>query len=231
MRHNRKESIMSRFSIIKRLPKKLLLGLAVLALALVAAGGATAGKAEASSSTPYTIEVSFEKVTLKNVDDGVFDHTAEVYGFLWASKLSGSQQFRNLGTPNNSADCTTEWFNGLLSKAPCAKKMGDGTFLFFDTPLCVSQNDNHGGTTGCVAPFFKNNNKFRFTVTANDVGVNFGHLLKDSDDASADDHLCSRGGSVTWSSETELASLNRNTSLTSNWGSGECSVVVNVRRV
>jgi hypothetical protein len=126
---------MTRFSILKRLPKKPLFALAVLAVALVAGGGASVKQADAAGEP--RIRISFDWVKFRNIDDcsagGVNCNVAEVYGFLHVDTAG------NLFLGNtDGGSCEAAW-NGGDATGPCRKTVVSGTkYNFAETSLCYN---------------------------------------------------------------------------------------------
>src|SRR5215207_4114505 len=98
-----------RFHRLGRMPM-LMLAAGVLALALVAIGGATAKRADAATNT-YTLEVSFESLRFTDIDDGLGNNRAELYGFLEANGNAPNSKFHGLmlGTWGNPGVCGADW--------------------------------------------------------------------------------------------------------------------------
>jgi hypothetical protein len=214
------------FNLIKRLPKKPLLGPAVLALALVAAGGGMAKRADAAGT--YTIEVSWDYVHWSSIDDGVFDHTAEVYGTLGAHNNTTAQNaYRMMGNAGHGT-CTAQWPDLYTTKliGPCNKKVDVGPYYYFhQTPLSpfTSANQPAGNYT-------YQNNKVFLQVSAGQ-SLTFIVDLWDYDATSANDPMCRMGGTFTFT-DAQLQTLSVSPTLKSLGASdGTCTVGFQLHRV
>lgn len=224
---------MIRFKLIKRLPKKPLLGLAVLALALVAAGGG-ATPARAQTATSYTIELSFETITFPAIDDCEWSarcSRAELYGTLNGRTTStgvGSQGARNIATWENSAGCENGWILWWDEAAPCLKLVDAGTvYRFAETPMCASNTHLF-----CTGNYQLSNNKIRLTVKPGEQ-IRAGIHLYDYDKLSSDDDACAVTRWVGPFTATELAYLNK-TGLGMGMafnGDAGCTVTFSLKRV
>jgi hypothetical protein len=225
---------MFRFSFIHRWPKQPLLGLAVLAVALVAAGGGVTRKAEAATGV-YTIEVSFESLTFTDIADGLGNNDAELYGTLYVGPYyhAAGEGTRMLGTVNNPGVCGASWAAG---NGACYKTIGEKlAFFFAQTPLCeagVSSSD-------CLQPYFFANNTLRFTTfsvdpTRTDAQVELTIAVKlwDYDRTSANDPMCRVRANVGFTGP-EIPSLDKTLTFHNNpaYDDGDCAVRVRFRRV
>jgi hypothetical protein len=219
------------FSLIKHLPKKPLLSLAVVAVAASAAlGGAT--RPAAAATTPFTIEVSFESVTFSHINDGLGNHDAELYGTLSVQGPgSTGTQRRMLGSELNPGVCGTSWTG---SGGECYKTVNENITNFFSqTRLCAE-----GVNYQCVAPYATGNNKLRFTFWADPaahtpIGFTAYAQLRDYDRSSHDDYMCFAGGGPDLLSN-DLPTLDKTITLaqdSSRSQDGVCSVVVRFHRV
>jgi hypothetical protein len=212
---------MSLFNLGKRLPKKPLLGLAVLALALLAAGGGMAKRADAA--TIYTIEVSWDYAHWSAIDDGILDHTAEVYGTLQADSWTMSEHaYRMLGNAG-AGTCSAQW----SGSGPCNKKVSVGPWYnFAQTPLSSSKSANQ--------PAYKytlDNNKMYFQVAAGNY-LSFIVMLSDYDATSANDPMCQLTGDFKYT-DAQLQTLNYTQMLQqqSATSDGTCEVAIHLRRI
>jgi hypothetical protein len=221
-----------KFNRIGRMPK-LVLALGVLALAVAVSGAAAATKAEAASGT-YTLEISYESVRFADIDDGLANNTAELYGSIGAYKNGGVHEQRMLGSWANPGVCSASW----TGSGQCNKKVSEGITNFFaQTPLCA-QSFNF-----CTAPYATGNNKFRTTMTVDpsssaDVFVAIQFTLMDYD-SGADDILCTNHPNVNpvapWTGlyfqSSQVATLDKTYTLHDNAYDGDCFVTIRVRRV
>lgn len=218
------------FNILKRLPKTPLLGLAVLALtlALVAIGGATAKRADAATNT-YTLEVSFEFLRFTDIDDGVANNRAELYGFLEANGNAPNSKFHGsmIGTWGNPGVCGADW----TGSGQCYKRVDENvTYFFSQTPMCNSSSN----AMFCSTPYATNNNKVRVTMSADptsaaNVAVGISISLYDYDSGS-DDLLCARTTSLNIAS-SKIPTLDQSFDIHDSAHDGDCTVRVRVRRV
>jgi hypothetical protein len=221
-RSKRKEKTMFRFNVIKRLPRKPLIGLALLGLALTMGAGA-AKQAEAGASTPYQIEVTWNGVKWFEIDDGFGNFDFEVYGTVRATNSSsGVSQVRMVGDTGNPGRCSaSDWDGG----GPCTKQVGRRlTYNFFETPLSSSTATGQGGIN-----YSFNNNKVFLTVRPGET-VRFAVRLFDYDATSANDNACIASASYTLS-EAQLQGLHFLSSHTYNDGDANCDVSFTMRRV
>jgi len=221
MRLSEMETTMFRFSILKRLPKTPLLGLAALALAVAAAAGGAAKHADAA--TTYNIEVTFDHVRWSAINDGLGDHTAEVYGELSAdaSGGGGARQLGHGGRTSSSSGWTASnaWSNKKVDVGPA--------FFFAQTPLTASPDLDPP-----TSSYAFNNNKFVVRVAPGARLITRARL-EDYDAASADDNMCMMTGSFTFS-DLQLQTLNKDVSLNpmpDTSTDGSCVVVVHLRRI
>ena len=162
------------FNIVKRLPKKPLLALAVLALALMAAGGGAAQHAQASSTTPYYIEVSYNTVRFDAIDDFSLDcgiilycHKGNVYGTFAAfsaSAAASAHDVRMISAPTPT--CVVDWSNGDPANLACTRRVYSGsTNSFAEVPACaVSRTIASSVPPTCLGPYGKGFNKMVLRV-------------------------------------------------------------------
>lgn len=164
------------------LPKKAILGLAVLGLTL-AAGGASAKQASAGPTTPYTMEVSWNRVKWSEIDDGFANLDFELYGTLHATNLNnGSGGVRMIGDTGNPGRCSSGTWDG---SGPCTKEVGTGlSYYFKDTPLSASTATGQGGIN-----YAYNNNKVYVTMRPGDT-LRLSARLYDYDATSGNDNAC-----------------------------------------
>lgn len=224
---------MFRFNLTKRLPKKPLLGLALLAVALLAAGGGMAKRADAA--TTYTIQVEWQWVHWSAIDDGLGDHTAEVYGTLAAYNNATYQKaYRSLGN-GGKGTCTSNWSGPMNPGDPnvnqwglCNKRVTAGpTYYDFAktrlSPL-ITSNQPDGNYT-------LYNNKVTLQVSAGQ-SLTFVANLKDYDALSANDSMCHVGGSFTFTDAQLQGLYNTGKELKQPIGSsdGTCNVMVALTR-
>ena len=91
---------MLRFSLVKRFPTKPLLGLALLTLALMAAGGGAAQTADAQTAPMGNILVTFDSISFPKLNDCSWlesnCNTADLYGKVTAVSNGGSSGGRLL---------------------------------------------------------------------------------------------------------------------------------------
>jgi hypothetical protein len=218
-----------RFHRLGRMPM-LMLAAGVLALALVAIGGATAKRADAAITT-YTVEVSFESLRFSDIDDGFANNDAELFGTIQSYFYGHDWSRRMIGTINNPGVCGTSW----TGSGQCYKTVDENVTNFFSqTPMC--QADIH---KNCVAPYATGNNKMRFQVTVtpdnyldirtNGISVN----LRDYDKSSDPDTMCY----ITAAAEIrnyEVATLDKTFDFHSNGNTvtdGQCTARVRFHRV
>ena len=210
------------FNILKRLPKKPLLGLALLAVAIGAAAGGAAKHADAA--TTYNVEVTFDHVRWSAINDGLGDHTAEVYGELSADISGfggGARQLGHGGRTSSSSDWTAAnaWSNKKVTEGPA--------FFFAQTPLTASRDLDPP-----TSSYAFNNNKIVVRVAPGARLITRARL-EDYDAASADDNMCMMTGSFTFS-DLQLQTLNKDVSLkpmSDTSTDGSCVVVVHLRRI
>jgi len=217
-----------RFHRLGRMPM-LMLAAGVLALALVAIGGATAKRADAATNT-YTFEVSFESLRFTDIDDGVANNRAELYGFLEANGNAPNSKFHGsmIGTWGNPGVCGADW----TGSGQCYKRVDEGvTYFFSQTPMCNSSSY----AMSCSAPYATNNNKVRVTMSADPtsaatVAVGISISLNDYDSGSSDDLLCAR---LTWLNiaSSKIPTLDQTFDMHDSAHDGDCTVRVRVRRV
>jgi len=216
---------MFRFTLIKRLPKKPMLAVALVAVALLAAGGRAATHADAAST--YTIEVSWDYVHWSAIDDGISDHTAEVFGTLQAGNAAlGQHQFRMMGNAGKGT-CSAQWPDYSANLVgPCNKKVDVGPYYYFaKTPLSASTSANQP-----AGNYTLQNNKVYLQAVAGQ-SLTFIVNLSDYDATSANDPMCQLGGSVSFT-DAQLQTLNANPTLQPNTSSnGTCTVGLHLRRV
>jgi hypothetical protein len=176
-----------KFNRLGRMPM-LMLAAGVLALALVAIGGATAKRADAAIGT-YTLEVSFEFLRFADINDGFANNDAELFGTIdaWLDGSNNSPQLM-IGTYNNPGVCGTSW----TGSGQCYKTVNENVTNFFSqTPMCPADLGEN-----CIAPYATGNNKMRFQVTVTpdnsqlsrsaSISVN----LRDYDKTSGNDRMC-----------------------------------------
>jgi hypothetical protein len=214
---------MNPFKTLKTLPRKPLIGLGLLAVALVAGGGAAAKQADAASS--YTIEVTFDRVRWTSLSDGAFDGTAEVYGHMSANNLHDSKdaQHRQIGSSGVSR-CTSGW----SGSGTCNKQVWAGpSFFLSQTPLANTRLQTN--LPNSAYSFF--NNKVFLTVEPGN-SVELAFKLNDYDSGSANDRVCEAQAYMSFT-DAELQRLNFAKTLTNNSTpqDGVCEVVVALRRV
>ena len=184
---------------LQRLPRKPLLALAVLALALVAGGLGAAQQAAASATTPYQIEVTWNRVKWSEIDDGFGNFDFELYGTLQATNLtSGVSQVRMIGDTGNPGRCRSGTFDG---SGPCFKTVGTGLSYFFsNTPLSANT------TSGQPAINYAfNNHKVVLTVRPGET-FRMSAQLFDYDATSGNDNACITSMSFT-PTEAQLQGL------------------------
>jgi hypothetical protein len=211
-------------NIVKRLPKKSVVGLAVLGIALVAGGGA-AKHAEAAGEG-HTIEVSFETLKFSAIDDGLFDSTAEASGELRVINHNTSEEgIKLFGTAFAKISCSASWIGGA---GQCNKKVDENTTYFFSqTGICTATRG-----LACAGPYFTGNNKvFLHNVKANDQ-ITFHANMFDYDAGSANDNLCNKSASLRFT-DLELRNMNRTFQMNQGGANddGVCTVRFNLRRI
>lgn len=218
---------MIRLNLIKRLPKKPLLGLAVLAVALVVAGGAAARRADAAGT--YNILVSWESVQWTAIDDGGADHDAEVYGTLQANSYSTSQVVKRKMGNDGKGTCTSAWY-GIDGR--CNKKVNVGTpYGFLNTGLSSSTAPNQPASNYTQA-----NNSFKVQAYAQQAtgtaGFFFYANLSDYDAISANDGICQAFGFFNFT-DAQLQTLNTMKFLTGSYSQsdGTCEVGIRLQRI
>jgi len=224
---------MIRFNLFKRISKKPLLVLAVLALAVVA-GGATVGTADAQTPTSYTIQLSFRTVTFPAVEDceffGFDCDGMSVYGTINGRTTStgvAAQGARNLATWGNTARCGAYWnWDSYYDRGreQCVKEVDEGgQYLFERTPLCASHTHLY-----CTGNYQVNNNKISLTVKPGEQ-IRAGINLKNEDNAD----VCNTTKWVGPFTEAQLQTLSMNgigMGMAFN-GHASCTVVFNLQRI
>jgi hypothetical protein len=223
---------MFRFHLIKRLPKKPLVGLALLAVIFLAAGGGVARRADAAGS--YTIQVTWSYVHWSAIDDGLGDHTAEVYGTLGAHNNATNQHvYRTLGN-GGKGTCTSDWSgpvnpgdSTLNQWGLCNKRVNVGPYHYFaKTRLSPfpSANQPDGNYT-------LYNNIVTLQVAAGQ-SLTFISDLSDYDALSANDPMCHVGGTFSFT-DAQLQTLHAGKPLQQPIGSsdGTCMVMIELNRI
>jgi len=220
---------MFRIHIVKQLPKKPLLALAVLALAVMAGvGGAAKADAQTLEPRTYTIEVSFNSISFPRLDDCpvLFDRcdTADLSGEFQAKTSGGSIGTLVLSDP--AFDCFAQW--GELSRPGCYKHVLQGqTLSFAATPLCRVMS---AFFIPCNAQYSGNNNKIRLSVRPGQtitVSVNL-----DDYDLVSDDSVCEAQQQIGPYPAGLSSTYQQTISLSQAFnGDGSCNVSVTLRRV
>jgi hypothetical protein len=197
---NEREIHMTRLNILKlnklRHMPKLMLALGVVALALVASGGATAQRADAAEPL-YEVELEFTSIKFTSIDDcSAFELSycdyAETYMTMRGQTQSGGSYdglpYRNLGKwgVRGPSGCSATGHNWFTKSGACLASVSpfDGTRFFADTPLCPAVN-----STGCPSSFYKNSNKIYLKVRGGE-SIYAALYAKDYDEVSADDTIC-----------------------------------------
>ncbi len=136
--------------------------------------------------TQVQLDVSFDTLTLSNVDDnddGPED--VELYGLLKVFSSDGSQGTLQLAQSGNFGDsCNFE--PGPLNTPNCPHSFSDGPAAFKDSNLCLAIGGNCGLNP---AAYTLNNNVLHVTVGDGDQLV-LQVMLTDWDDGSGDDTVC-----------------------------------------
>src|SRR5262249_23198486 len=134
----------------------------------------------ADAYTDYTVEVTFDHVRWSAINDGAFDHTAEVYGSFTADTFQsfGSRQLGNGGRVSTVTDWTADnvWSSKKVTVGPA--------FSFAQTPL-----PSPNLLEPPASSYAFNNNKMIVHIVAGDT-LRLGIRLNDHDAASSDDHMC-----------------------------------------
>jgi len=206
---------------IRQVPKKSLVALAMLVVAL-AAGGMNVQSANAGPTTPYQIEITWDRVTWEDMNDGWLDYDLEIYGILQASnQASGVLQERMMGDFGNPGRCGADTWDG---NGPCWKRVDEfETNLFALTPMSANTvtgqpNSNHA--------FF--NNKVFLSVRPGEKIRLFARLF-DYDAASANDPACVQIKDLIFT-EAQLQTLNTTETLRQSNITTACSLTVKIRR-
>jgi hypothetical protein len=199
-----------------------MLAVGMLAFSLVMGVGATAKQAGADAATPYTVEVSWERVRWSMLDDcpQFFDRcdTAEAYGNLQVAHngaFTSVTHNRILGGGGVGV-CVSGW----SGSGSCNKDVVQGaTYFFRDTQL----------SNQAAGAYRFNNNKMLLTVRPGDA-IRLSVQLRDDDTASGDDLICSTFKDLRFT-EAQLQTLNFAPTLSSTNPAGNCQVVATMRRI
>ena len=210
-----------------------LLGLAVLAAALVALGGQAQ---PADAATSYTVEVRFQDITLRETDDGCTydprfdpfpcsrrDTTLEVYASLGAGTGPGSGGVKNLGSWGRTGGCEGYWSEAGAGQ--CTRRVYSSTYRFAEAEMCSSSTYAY-----CEGAYSKYNNRIRFTVTPGQTFRVFIDM-EDYDSGSSNDKVCKAERSLSFT-DAQLQTLDQTFGMGQGFnGNASCTVQFNVRRV
>jgi len=226
---------MFRIIIVKQLPKKPLLALVVLALAVMAGvGGAAEADAQVLKPRTYTIEVSFDSISFPRLDDCpiLFSRcdTADLNGAFTASTTDRNSFGWVEASRQDSINCIQAW----TATAPqaCLRHVTQGqTVSLASVALACFQSTTPGFP--CNATYGANNNKIRLTVRPGDF-ITLDVFLQDVDGLTFEDDVCvtqRQVGPFPTRSQISTSFVQTVTLSQAFNGDGSCNVSATLRRV
>jgi hypothetical protein len=197
----------------------------------------------AAAATSYPVNVHFNSVSFRNIDDGViytgwFNYTTdtemEVYGYFDAYTPAGAASagwfpYRNFGTwGSNPAGCSASgvWWDSD-SGATCVKRTYWDNVHFWNATteslgnllMCSSIT-----YTSCGTGYAKGNNVIKLQVNPGET-IHVGVHMKDHDWGSSDDEVCTNAVNLGPFTAAQLQYINEGHSLfMADNGNAQCSV-------